>query len=92
MESISGALRIMAEQVEMLDNNNERILTVLHDRYIRPLQESKVMKKVEVAKRLDVSPTTVAQMILLGDIPTTKDGKVTEWHLWKYLTRDGEIH
>lgn len=63
-------------------------LQTLHENIIRPLLESRIIKNIEVAKMLKVSPSTVASLIAEGYLSTTSDGKVTEYHLLKYLTNN----
>jgi len=91
-------IKPFVEQLVMeIAKNNEMLIQSfvdelnksLYDRYVQPLQASKILKKVEVAKRLDVSPSTVTILIDTGRLPTTADGSVTEYHLLKYLTHDG---
>ena len=85
MESITMSLKL-AEQMtaEMLVEHDEWLVQTLHDQYVKPLQESVVLKKVDVAKRLNISPSTVTQLIDTGRLATTADGRVTEYHLWQY--------
>jgi len=95
METINVIFELLAKEIA---NNNEKLLQsfveallqTLNDRYVQPLQASKILKNVEVAKRLDVSPSTVTILIDTGRLPTTADGRVTEYHLWQYLTHDGK--
>ena len=91
MESINTVFEFLAKEIA---NHNEKVLQSfvevllqkMNERYVQPLQESKILKNVEVAKRLDVSPSTVTILIDM----TTADGRVTEYHLWQYLTHDGK--
>jgi excisionase family DNA binding protein len=85
---MAGAMRknVAAEMDELC----EKICRMFYDMYIRPGQEATVMRKADVAKRLNVSGSTVTQMIDSNALKSTKDGRVTEYHLWQYLTDDGK--
>ena len=86
MESISVILKVFDQLfTERIDEHDRWIVQTLHDSYVRPLQESVVLKKVDVAKRLQISPSTVTQLIDTGRLETTADGRVTEYNLWQYL-------
>jgi len=84
MKSINELLNLVANEIA---KNNEWVLQELHDRYVRPLQESEILKKNEVAKRLGVCSSTVANLIETGVLQSTADGRVTEFHLREYITR-----
>ena len=71
----------------MLETHRQILRKEIHDQYIRPLQEARVLKKVLVAEMLDVSPATVTNLIDTEVLQTTADGRVTEFHLREYLTR-----
>jgi len=75
---------------EVMNEKNEQIARLTFDMYIRPVQESTLLKKVDVAKRLNVSPSTVTQLIDSNALKSTADGRVSEFHLWQYITNDGK--
>ena len=92
MDLINDFSKMLAKEIaknneELLQTYGKILLQKLHDLYIRPLQESVILKKVEVAKRLNISPSTVTQIIDTVKLQTTVDGYVTEYHLREYLTR-----
>ena len=84
MKSTNDIMYLVAEEIA---KNNEWLLNELHKRYVRPLQETAILKKKVVAKRLKVSPGTVTGLIDTGKLQTTVDGCVSEYHLWDYLMR-----
>ena len=84
MKSINDLMFLVAKEVA---KNNEWLLQELHDRYVRPLQETAILKKKVVAQRLNVSPGTVTNLIETGKLQTTVDGCVAEYHLREYLVR-----
>ncbi len=87
MEQInSTVLRLFTSQVERVEKNNEFIIAELHDRFIRPLQQSRILKNVEVAKMLGVAPSTITSLVAQGKLNTTRDGKISEFNVWQYLT------
>jgi hypothetical protein len=94
MKSYIDLNRSMADAVkkiitDVMDEQNERIIRAIHDRYIRPVQEATVMRKVDVARRLNVSNSTVTQLIDTNALKSTADGRVTEYHLWQYIAGNG---
>ena len=91
MESITKIFEQLAKEIAQ---NNEKLLqsfvqslfNMLNERYFKPLHESRILKNKEVAKRLNVCPATVTQLIDTGKLSTTADGRVTEYHLLRYIT------
>lgn len=73
------------EEKEKQQNSTEEVIQTIHDTFFKPLSESRVLKNIEVAERLNVSPATVTNLINSGSIETTADGRISEYHLWKYL-------
>ena len=86
-EMVKAISKIIAEVIE---EKNEKTVRLIHDRYIRPVQESTLMRKVDVARRLNVSPSTVTQLIDCNALKSTSDGRVSEFSLWQYITDDGK--
>jgi hypothetical protein len=86
-EFVGLLVREMVKNDEILLGKFVTALSVvIEDNYIRPLQESRILKKVVIAKMLDVSPATVTHLIETGTIKTTEDGHVTEYLLRLYIT------
>ena len=79
----SHFLRAIADEMERNDITN---LSFIREFYIRPLQESRILKHIEVAHLLQVSPAAITMMVARGDIQTTNDGKITEYYLCQYLS------
>ena len=84
----SDELREMADRMDSSDNH---VIQYIHDHFIRPLQESRIFTNNEIAEQLHVSPSQVTKLIRTGKMPTTADGRITEYHLWQYLTHFGKI-
>ena len=95
--NLSRVLREIANELEEVEkkeeqqSNNEEVIQTIHDTFFKPLSESRILKNIEVAERLNVSPATVTNLISSGSIETTADGRITEYHLWKYL-RNNKKH
>lgn len=91
INSLSKVLRELANELEQDNtkkedsNNSVEMIQTIHETFFRPLSESRILKNIEVAERLNVSPATVTNLINSGSIETTADGRITEYHLWKYL-------
>ena len=79
----SHFLRAIADEMERNDITN---LSFIREFYIRPLQEGRILKHIEVAHLLQVSPAAITMMVARGDIQTTNDGKITEYYLCQYLS------
>jgi excisionase family DNA binding protein len=79
----SEELREIADRMEVNDNY---IIKYLHDHFLRPLQECRILSKNEVAEMLKVSASYVSKLTKNGVLKTTADGRVTEFHLREYLT------
>ena len=92
MNNLPDKLRDIADQLERQSRNevetglSDEMKQFIQTNYIRPIQESRILKNSEIAKILHLSPTTVGTMVKKGIIDSTPDGKITEYHLWKYLT------
>ena len=91
MESIAKIFEQLAKEIaqnneKMLQSFVQALLYSLHERYIKPLHESRILKNKEVAKRLNVCAATVTQLIDTGKLATNADGRVSEYHLLRYIT------
>lgn len=90
-KNLSKVLRELANELEQEEvkkedsNNSAEMIQTIHETFFKPLSESRILKNIEVAERLNVSPATVTNLINSGSIETTADGRITEYHLWKYL-------
>lgn len=90
-KNLSKVLREIANELDEGEekvqdsNNSEEVIQTIHDKFFKPLSESRILKNIEVAERLNVSPATVTNLINSGSIETTVDGRISEYHLWKYL-------
>lgn len=91
VNSLSKVLRELANELEQDNakkedsNNSAEMIQTIHETFFKPLSESRILKNIEVAERLNVSPATVTNLVSSGCIETTADGRITEYHLWKYL-------
>lgn len=96
MEKLSDRLRTIANE---MDNHSEGapvqitedMIEKFHKDFIRPIMESRILKLREVARMLHVSPSTVGALIDNNFLPTTADGKITEYHLWLYLSNSKKL-
>ena len=82
---ISDELR---ESADRMDKHEIHIIRYIHDRFIRPFQECQLFTKTEIAKLLNVSLSQVTKLIKTGKLATTADGRVSEYNVREYITRN----
>lgn len=91
-KQFSNQLRAIADEMDrchLADSPaplSDEMIEKVHETFIRPIMESRILKNNEVARKLHVSPSTVAALINAKKLTTTVDGKVTEYHLRLYLS------
>ena len=85
LKRLSDELRELADR---MDNHDSHIIRYIHDHFLRPLQECQLFTKTEIAELLNVSSSQVTKLIKTGKLHTTADGRVSEYNVREYITRN----